>query len=178
MVPRSVGGTPYRGCMQPVVPDCTEELASVLGIPISDFARIFGVDWSESPEAPLHDYDADPSGGIEGPVTPWHLAGEPVQLMIRVFPHGVFLAIPDSDWARETGDRYCPTHQQHVPVHEIDTHATAVLVADLLWRRRSTFRYCDYCRVAKAPEQRYDDRACCLMCAARWEGADVDELLF
>jgi len=78
--------------------DRTADLAAVLGMPDEEFARIFGAGRRESDGPVWHDFDSDPSGGLEAEVTPWFIAGDPPQLMARVFYHGVLLAIPEGSW--------------------------------------------------------------------------------
>lgn len=148
--------------------DHTVELAEQLGIDLDRFLEIFGADWRESPEPPSHDYDADPTGGEGFPVTPWHIAGEPPQLMIRVFDHGVFPSRPQGFWAGGTHDlRYQPSDHIYVARHEIDREGLDT-VRRLLRSRRSAFRYCAHCRGITTPEARLDDL--CFGCASAWRG--------
>lgn len=148
--------------------DHTADLAAVLGLSAAEFARTFGADWRGSPGPTPHDFDADPSGALGADVTPWHVGGDPAQLMMRVFAHGVFLALPEGTWAGGTHDlRYWPGRQQYIPRDEIATAETETAVRDLLRRRRSTFRYCRYCRQPTPPELQTGDS--CMGCASAWE---------
>lgn len=149
--------------------DHTAELAGVLGLPASTFARTFGAQWHAAPGPTPHDFDSDPSGGLEAEVTPWFLGGSPPQLMARVFDHGIFLATPEGSWAGGTHTLvYRPAEQRYLAADELDTPTVEQLVRDLLRRRRSTFRYCRYCRRPTPPELRVED--CCIECAGVWEG--------
>ncbi|MBM9459497.1 hypothetical protein JK386_06250 [Nocardioides sp. zg-536] len=147
-------------------PDLTGELAAIIGLEIEEFAELFGAGWRVEEPGPWHDYDADPSGGEGCPATPWHVAGDPAQLMIRVFAHGVFLASPHG---RSIDHRvaYRPERQQYVAAYELEQ--AREVVKRLHTSRRRTFRYCRYCRVHTAPEGRFDHDVC-YGCATTWFG--------
>ena len=149
--------------------DRTADLAAVLGVSPTTFARVFGAGWRVAPGPPPHDFDSDPSGGLEAQATPWHLGGAPAQLMVRVFGHGVFLAMPDGSFAGGTHDlRYWPLDQRYIAREEIETAETETAVRDLLRRRRASFRYCRYCRRPTPPELLTGDS--CMGCAFAWDG--------
>lgn len=150
-------------------PDVTVDLAARLGIPVDAFIDVFGAGWRLEPAAPWHDYDADPSGGFGIEPTPWHLGGSPVQVMIRVFHHGVFVARPDGVWEGGThGLVYRPDRQRYASAADIDL--ARELVGDAVRSRRRSFTYCRYCWVATPPELRVSVDTC-MACASRWEGA-------
>lgn len=148
--------------------DRTADLAVVLGMSAPSFARALGSAWRVAPGSVPHDFDADTSGGLdEGP--PWHLGGDPVQLMSRVFPHGLFIALPRPSWSAGThGLTYWPDRQTYIAREAIQSPETETLVRDLLRRRRSAFRYCRYCRSPTPPELLVEDS--CMGCASTWEG--------
>ena len=149
--------------------ETTDALAAVLGIEVGAFADVFGAGWLEESGPVAHDFDADPSGGGGYPVTPWHIAGNPPQLMLRVFPHGVFVARPEGVWRHGThGLGYEPSQQEYVAGQEVLTRGPDV-VRRLLSARRRTFRYCRYCYDRVPPERRIDDDLC-MGCATAWHG--------
>ena len=100
-----------------------------------------------------HDYDSDPSGGCGLPVTPWMIAGEPPQLMIRVFDHGVFVAEPEGQWQGTRGLEYHPGMQRYLARDEFAARGQET-VAEMLKRRLRTLRYCRFCRHPTPPELR------------------------
>lgn len=149
------------------------QLAATLGIDLREFVDIFGAAWRRNDAEPWHDYDEDPSGKLAFEPTPWFIAGEPPQLMLRVFPHGVFVGRPEGIWAHGThGLEYQPGHQEYVGRdREPETFAERadVVVRKMLTARRRTFKYCPYCRAQTPPELRWkDDR--CQDCASQWDG--------
>lgn len=149
--------------------DRTAELAATLGVPVEEFAAAFGARWRVSLSPPDHDFDADPSGGLGFPVTPWHLGGDPVQLMVRVFSHGLYVARPEGRWAAGTHDLvHDPHDQEYVAAGEIGSDHTEEVVRRILRRRRTTFRYCRYCLEPHGPEYRVGDT--CMACATAWQG--------
>ena len=149
--------------------DRGDELAETLGVPVLEFAELFGADWIENEGPVSHDYDSDPSGGEGWDVTPWMISGAPPQLMIRVFAHGVFLAVPAAAW-RDIGHglEYRAGRPQYLSVADLSTDGPS-LVAKLLRRRRSSFRYCCFCRRSTPPETRFADDVC-MACATGWYG--------
>ncbi|WP_435771420.1 hypothetical protein [Nocardioides sp. SYSU DS0651] len=148
--------------------DESEHLADVLGISTAEFVELFGAMWRRSPTEPWHDYDSDPSGGEDCLTTPWHIAGDPVQLMLRVFHHGVFIGLPTAVRRGVHELDYHAREQQYLRVDELEQLAPAVVKRVLTARRRS-FRYCRYCREATAPEHRFSDDTC-QGCASTWHG--------
>lgn len=150
------------------VVDHTGELAKTLGLSDLAFADLFGANWRAAPGPQWHDYDSDPSGGEGIPATPWMLAGDPPHLMVRVFHHGVFLAVPEGDWSGGShGLIYRPGEERYLSKREFE-HATAH-VAQMLCIRREEFRYCRYCREHTPPELRRQDDVC-MGCATAWRG--------
>jgi hypothetical protein len=148
--------------------DATEQLAARLGLEVMAFVDVFGAEWRLEQAEPWHDYDADPSGGLGFPATPWHVAGTPPQVMARVFDHGVFVARPHGVW--EGGAHtlvYRPDRQGYAAVHDLD--AARDLVRAAVTSRRRSFTYCRYCRVSTPPELRLGPDTC-MGCASRWEG--------
>lgn len=144
------------------VDDRTPLLAATLGMTLEEFEDYFGGWWELVEGQVLHDFDADPSGGLGGDVTPWHVQAEPRQLMIRVFDHGVFLARPEARFDGAVPAGYFPTRQVYIPRFELAERADDE-VRDLLMRRRRSFRWCQRCRGVHAPEDMYGDR--CGRCA-------------
>lgn len=140
-------------------PDDTERLATRLGLPPLEFADVFGAHWHENPGPVHHDYDSDPSGGEGWPVTPWHVSGEPPQLMCRVFEGRLFLARPEGVWSGGThGLVHQPRDEVHLHVEQLDE--ARVVVRRLLAARRRSFRYCRYCRRPTPPELRLAEDVC------------------
>lgn len=148
--------------------DTTEHLAATLGITVDDFVEAFGAGWHLLPTTG-HDYDADPSdlGNIFGD---WYVAGEPFQITLRPRDEGAELGIPVGQWSN--------SHTVHWQSHDRRTvygHGTQILdaaplvVADMLKRRRSKFRYCRYCRRFTAPEERLSADVC-YGCGTQWQG--------
>jgi hypothetical protein len=149
--------------------DRTAELASVLGLSALAFARLFGTGWGEPPGHVTQDFDSEPPDGLKPEATPWFLSGESPQLMIRVFDHGVFLARPEGSSSAGTHDLvYRPADGRNFGLHELGAPEAKEHVRDLLRRRRSTFRYCRYCRRVTPAELRIGDS--CMECATAWEG--------
>ena len=152
--------------MQPVH-DETADLARKLGMPVDAFAEIFGAEWRLNDAEPDHDFDADPSGGMGMDVTPWMLAGDPPQLMIRVFDHGVFVAAPEGRWSGHRLE-YQPATQEYVRLDHLVDRGPDV-VAGMLRSRRRQFSYCRYCR-QHTPVELRDFKDVCMACASRWHG--------
>lgn len=147
----------------------TAELAERLEMPLLEFAELFGAGWVENEGPVRHDYDSDPSGGDGMPVTPWMIAGEPPQLMIRVFHHGVFVAEPEGQWRHGShGLEYHPGMQRYLARDDFATRGQET-VAEMLKRRQRTFRYCRFCRHPTPPELRFEKEVC-MGCATEWYG--------
>lgn len=145
------------------------KLAAILGLPTDEFVHVLGGTWVESREPPGHDFDADISGGLGLDVTPWHIAGEPPQLMIRVFHHGAFMASPQGSWSAGPGMlTYHPSNETYVGAPELLTRGVDV-VKRLLNGRRRSFRYCRYCLNSYPPEERLTADTC-YGCATHFEG--------
>lgn len=155
--------------------DLTDDLAATLGVEAGHLAGLIGAGWRVNPSEPWTDYDADPTGGLDPDdlvphdVTPWHITGEPPQLMVRVFPHGVFLARPEGVWAHGShGLEHHPLELQYVASSELAERAPEI-VRSLLEARRHTFRWCRYCRHQRAPENLLEPDAC-HGCGTSWFG--------
>jgi hypothetical protein len=150
-------------------PAVTERLAHEVGLPLTEFVEIFGGSWRVAEEGGT-DFDADPSGSgnLFGP---WYLTGEPVQLMLRPSGREVELAVPvgrggGGVWGRV----WLPAAQRTwLPAGEQLLRTARAVVADFLRRRRSSFRYCRYCRVLTPPEDRLESDVC-YGCGGRWRG--------
>lgn len=151
-------------------------ILSVTGLSLDQFVPTFGAAWHHDVRPVDWNADEDPDGEfVEWDRTPWHLGGTPVQLMLRAFGHGVFVALPE---ARRVDHLlvYQPGEQVYVSGLELrgvldpaDPYARLDQVAHMLRRRRASFRRCRYCWQVVAPEERaHTDR--CLGCAARFEG--------
>lgn len=158
-----------------VAQDAIDDLAARLGWEPRDLADVIGAGWRLSGHAPAHDFDADPSGGLDPDdlvpldVTPWHVAGDPPQLMVRVFAHGVFLARPEGVWTGGThGLEHQPGLPVYVPVDELADRGAEV-VREIVAARRRSFRWCRYCRRPQAPETRMEPDVC-HGCASAWHG--------
>jgi hypothetical protein len=130
-----------------------QALAERLDLPLEEWLELFGLGWVEQDDEPWHDYDADPSGGLGFPATPWHTKGDPMQLMVQVFPHGVFIARPEGSWG---GDHRLTFHasvdQEYVARDELHEKAPE-LIARLLTARRRRFRWCPGCWRHTPPER-------------------------
>lgn len=137
----------------------TARLAAILALAETDFVEIFGAAWGEDPNVAPHDYDLDPSGGLEADATPWHIAGQPAQLMIRVFEHGVFVATPHGVWSGPAAMAYEPRRQEYIGREDL-TVTGAAIVRKLLTSRRRSFQYCRYCFASTPPESRFSDNTC------------------
>ena len=135
--------------------DVTHHLADMLGLEIGRFADLFGAGWRPSAEP----FD----------VTGWHLSGEPVQLMIRVFENGVFLARPEGVWRHGTSRlSYRECDQVYVARQGFTEPARiAELIRSLVGPRRHSFRYCRFCRELHAPEELWEADVC-RACAVEW----------
>ena len=149
--------------------DQSPELAARLGMSVDDFVAVFGAGWTEVEGTPWHDFDADPSGGLEADVTPWMISGRPPQLMIRVFDSWVHVARPVGTWSGPGELRYHAADRISFDRWQLDDPRTSRAIKDLERRRRREFRYCAYCREAKAPEERMAPTLC-YGCASTWHG--------
>jgi hypothetical protein len=146
----------------------TEQLAEAVGLPVTNFVEVFGAPWRPYEER-FVDYDADPSGSgnLFGS---WYLAGDPVQLMLRPLEPGeVELAVPVARGGGATQDHVWMPAAERLTLDAgprlLET--APPVVAALLKRRRSGFRYCRYCRSLTPPEERYAPDVC-YGCAGAW----------
>ncbi len=148
--------------------DRTRELALRMGMSALELAELFGVGWVENVVPVDHAVETDPYDGADFPLTPWMIAGEPPQLMMRVLDHGVFLAEPRGRWLGVHPLEYEPSRRQFVSYHELATQGRTV-ASELVRRRRRRFRYCRFCRRSTPPELR-DFPDTCMGCAEAWLG--------
>lgn len=145
------------------VESASAELAEIQGVEVEEFQEMFGGRWVLNLGPIWHDYDADPSGGEGYPVTPWHIQGDPPQLMIRVFQHGVFLARPEGTWMQGMHIlEYSARDEAYLARHEMSPDRAAALVGPILRRRRRTFRWCPICRGHTPPELSMNET--CMRC--------------
>ncbi|QIX27267.1 hypothetical protein ncot_12150 [Nocardioides sp. JQ2195] len=141
--------------------DRSEELADRIGLPIDVWDELFGRGWRLNDSEPWHDYDSDPSGGEGHPVTPWHLKGDPPQLMLRVFHHGIFIARP-AGLRRDDGRvEFHESAQEYVAFEQL-AHQGPEIVKWMLTSRRRQFRWCPQCWTHTPPEEWAADR--CVRC--------------
>ena len=147
----------------------TRALAKQIGLPVEEFVDVFGAGWQPLPNAEI-DFDADPFG--EGHIFgPWYIAGDPFQLMLRVRPEieAVELARPKGSWAGHRLVWRPDTDSELVPLTGPWQETAGQVVKTLLRRRRTSFRYCRYCRELTPPEHRLDADLC-QGCATIWHG--------
>lgn len=69
-----------------------KRLADALETDEVSFVEMFGAGWREVPT--VRDFDADPSGEFDDLYGPWHVSGDPAQLMLRVALTDLELATP------------------------------------------------------------------------------------
>lgn len=142
--------------------DTTQELADRVSMPIEEFLEVFGGGWRLR--------EATGWSEREDAGEPWHLAGEPPQLALRASYDGVELGMPAGEWEGACGLGWTVQDQQLIHADALDLpEQAAPIVARLLKRRRSGFRYCRYCREIMAPERSFGD-GLCQGCAGRWLG--------
>ena len=146
-------------------PTVSEWLARTVGLSPEDFREVFGDGWQELHHQ-FHDYDADPSG--EGFILgPWYVAGVPTQLMLR--PRGDRLEIGVvSPRGRGSVVSVLPSRVVRLPVGPSLLETAPPVVADALQRRRSTFRWCRYCRSLTTPEERARPDVCAPCAGVVW----------
>lgn len=131
--------------------DCSEELATELGLDVDILVDLLGAGWQR----------------VSGR---WWHAGDPVQLMVTAdeLSRQLTLAVPRGEW-RGLGELvYVPTRPSHLQLDD-PPEVIRTAVADALRSRRSTFRYCRYCRCQVPPEYR-DEPDICMGCSERWLG--------
>jgi hypothetical protein len=158
-----------EGAQQFPDPSVTERLAHAVGLSLTEFVETFGASWTVAEESGT-DFDADPSGSgnLFGR---WYLTGEPVQLMLCPSGSEVELAVPvgrggGGGWRRV----WQPAAQRTwLPAGQQLLWTAPAVVADFLRRRRSSFRYCRYCRVLTPPEDRLESDVC-YGCGGAWRG--------
>jgi hypothetical protein len=157
---------PERDLMSPRA--TTETLAMTLRLSLEDFVETFGAGWQALPNG-RSDLDAEPDE-MQDTFGPWWVAGEPVQLAMRPRVDGVELGLPVGEWNGPHTLRWrvrdrrviCGTGPQLLD-------DAAVAVKDILRRRRSTFRYCRYCRQLTPSEGRLSADVC-YSCGTEWQG--------
>ncbi len=140
----------------------TARLAARLGMAPLEFVDIFGAGWRPVDGVAREGADAD--GG-----SAWFIAGDPVQLMLRVYPHGVFLARPEGVWDHGAQAlAYRQRDQVFVDVAGIcDLERLRELIDRMVRVRRTTFGYCRCCRRIVGPEMLSDARTC-QDCSQTW----------
>ena len=142
--------------------DATAEVASVLGLDVATLVALVGGPWSRVPH-PSENLLSDASHDD------WWMAGDPVQLMLTRESSGdVLLAVPRARW-QGWDCAYEPGRTLRLYL-DSDPAAVQRAVAEALRLRRSTFRYCRYCRGLTPPEYR-DEPDVCMGCSERWLGA-------
>ena len=147
------------------LPSPDEMFAQHLGVTFEEFIEVFGLGWQEVAVPPHFLLDPmDFDGLVDDDHGTWHITGEPPQLMMRVAGRGIEVAVPRGEWRS-------PNALVLVPVNIAALADTCVLDAstphvlnELLRKRRSTFRYCRYCRSLTPPEMR-EARNVCYPCA-------------
>lgn len=133
-----------------------EHLAAQLELTVGAFVVLFGAGWARAP-------------GADALETGWYVAGDPAQLMLMVSDDGVRLARPRGRWHGASELVFEPVTECRIPAAAFsDSDLVHTVVANLLRRRRSAFRYCPYCRELTPPE--YWHGAACMGCASRWHG--------
>lgn len=163
-----------RGCRSwpatseedPAAWDATGSFADELGVTVAEFVEALGAGWRLLPREHTYEILVHELGRRVGA---WFVAGDPFQLALRLDGGGVGLGVPVARWAG---------HQPAWGVEHLHTLAgtgpellvaAPPVVARLLERRRSSFRYCRYCRSLTPPESR-SERDVCMSCASRWLG--------
>ena len=151
--------------------DASGRLAAQLGMAPLQFVDIFGAGWRpvESVVRQADGTDGTDSAPGADTTSEWFASGDPVQLMLRVFPHGVFLARPEGVWHHGAGGlAYRQRDQIFVEVGGIADLARLRELIDRLVRvRRTTFGYCRCCRKIVGPEMLRDARTC-QDCSRTW----------
>lgn len=150
-------------------PDPREDtafLAEQSGLPVDVFAEAFGAGWQPMLDMPVDD-DAEPErmGDSFGG---WFVAGDPFQICLRPADGGVELGMPVG---RRIGHQMMWQVHRREYVPTVDGgEAGKEALARLLKARRSSFRYCRYCRRVTPPEGRTEVDVC-HGCASVWQGA-------
>lgn len=151
-----------------------EHILEVTGLERERFIEVFGAHWCDDDATEYAwNADEDPDGEFIGwPATPWYHGGRPVQLMLRAFGHGVFVAEPEGFWS-DHELRYRPGRQLYLSVlalrgEPMQGDRTVADVQRLVARRRRSFRRCRYCWNLTPPEKRIGDT--CMGCAESYQG--------
>ena len=139
--------------------DASERLAAALGLDTGSFVEVLGSGWHALPQA----------DGEQDQDAAWWAAGEPIQLLLH---HGrqqeaVRVAVPNGVWR---GHRlvYVPGRTENVSLRDAPDEIRST-VGQLLKARRSSFRYCRFCRSLTPPEYRHEPDVC-MGCSERWLG--------
>lgn len=137
-------------------------LAQRLGMQLDEFVELFGAGWREA-EPFRHQLLSGDDWGE------WYVAADPPQIMLALTADDrVRLARPRGVWQGVAELSLQPVDERTVPRGLEATDEVRSIVADLLRRRRSTFRYCRYCRDLTPPE--YWEEGACMSCSERWLG--------
>lgn len=138
----------------------TAALADHVGLTVEEFIELFGLEWVANPNPSTRSGD----DLVENDPLGWFTQGDPVQIMMRAAHEGLELARPHGRW--ETSYQLAIVPDDVVRVGLVDgwTDRAEHHVSAILRRRRSTFRYCRYCRNITPPEQR-DGRDYCYPCS-------------
>src|SRR4051794_4898046 len=149
-------------------PSIAEMLAEGLDLTVEQFVEVFGSGWRPLPDVRTN-LDSDPEGwgNVLGP---WYVTGKPFQLTLRPQPGLVELGVPVGKWAGSHGLYWESHDRREVRGSGLELLERAQpVVADLLKRRRSKFRYCRYCLTLVPPEERLEPTVC-YGCATTWRG--------
>lgn len=142
--------------------DVSAQLAARLAMAPLEFVDIFGAAWR--PVEVVGEESVAADAGSQ-----WFVSGDPVQLMLRVYPHGVFLARPEGVWHHGAGGlAYRQRDQVFVDlggIHDLDR--LREMIDRLVRLRRTTFGYCRCCRKIVGPEL-LSDAHTCQDCVAIW----------
>jgi hypothetical protein len=142
--------------------DRSQELATELGLDVDVLVELLGAGWRR----------AGGRGrlalGDEGSLW-WH-AGDPVQLMLLADQSSrhLTLAVPRGEWRGPGELVYLPTRPFHLQLND-PPEVIQRAVREALRSRRSSFRYCRYCRSQVPPEYR-DEPDVCMSCSEMWLG--------
>ena len=150
-----------------------EHILEVTGLERGAFIDVFGAHWYGDVPDEAWNADEDPDGAfVGGPSTPWHLGGHGVQLMLRAFNHGVFVAEPKGTWIGHEL-HYRPGQQFYLSAlalrgQPMKGEPSCDDVTALVVKRRRSFRRCHYCWDLTPPEHRGSDA--CMGCMTRHLG--------
>ena len=139
-------------------------LARRLGMELAHFVETFGAGWTLA-TGPA---SGALSSGAED-LDDWYVAGEPAQLMLNVGDDGPRLARPRGRWHGASRLVLEPVDAQSIPgLLDTDSEALTRVIADLLRKRRASFRYCNLCFRVTPPE--YHEGDACMSCQEEWRG--------